>query len=266
MAENSGIAWTHHTLNPWIGCTKVSPACDHCYAEVWDARFAGDQPHWGAKAPRRRTKTAQLSKVRKWAVEAASAGERHRVFCASLADVFDNHASIKPEWRNDLWALIRATPELDWLLLTKRPQNIAGFLPPDWGPGYPNVWLGTSVENQTEAARRIPVLDRIPAVVRFLSMEPLLEAVDLTAFPRMDWIIVGGESGPDFRAMDADWARQVRDYCADQAIPFFFKQWHGRSQQEIKKQGALLDGAAHAAYPVAGDCPAQITPARCASN
>lgn len=249
MAENSGIPWTHHTLNPWVGCTKVSPACDHCYAEVWDARFAGDTRHWGPRAPRRRTKTAHLSKVRKWAEAAAAAGERHRVFCASLADVFDNHASILPEWRENLWALIRGTPELDWLLLTKRPQNVTAMLPDDWGPGYPNVWIGTSVENQIEADRRIPILARIPAAVRFLSMEPLLEAVDLNRHPVMDWIIVGGESGTKFRPMDAAWARNVRDYCAAQAVPFFFKQWSGRSQREIKAHGARLDGETHTAYP-----------------
>lgn len=186
MAENSGIEWTNHTFNPWIGCTKVSPACDFCYAEEWNKRYEGGK-NWGPKAPRRRTKT--WSGPRKWNREAAAAGIRARVFCASLADVFDNHPTIEQAWRDDLWQLIRETPNLDWLLLTKRPQNIIKYLPEDWllhgeqwgkDDGYPNVWLGTTVENQVEADRRIPHLLNVPSRVRFLSCEPLLGAVDLT--------------------------------------------------------------------------------------
>lgn len=179
MAENSGIEWTTHTFNPWIGCTKISPACDNCYAEAWDARgLQGGASRWGPHAARTRTKT--WGNPVKWNREAEGAKERPRVFCASLADVGDNHPSILPEWRDDLWALIRATPNLDWLLLTKRPQNLAKYLPADWGDGYANVWLGTTVENQTEANRRIPHLLAIPAAIRFLSCEPLLGPVDLS--------------------------------------------------------------------------------------
>ena len=133
MAENSGIEWTHHTFNPWIGCTKVSAACDHCYAEAWDKRFGGER--WGPHAPRTRTKT--WGNPVKWNRQAEEQGKRFRVFCASLADVFDNHRSIDPAWRRELWLLIESTPHLDWLLLTKRPQNIAKMLPSDWGDkGY----------------------------------------------------------------------------------------------------------------------------------
>lgn len=121
MAENSGIEWTHHTFNPWIGCTKVSPACDQCYAEEWNRRYEGGK-NWGPHADRRKTKS--WSAPLKWNREAEAKGLRYRVFCASLADVFDNHKSILPEWRAELWLLIKATPHLDWLLLTKRPQNI----------------------------------------------------------------------------------------------------------------------------------------------
>ena len=184
MAENSNIEWTHHTLNAWIGCTKVGPGCDNCYAEAWDARgLQGQESRWGAHAKRTRTAPANWRKPLAWDRAAANAGERHRVFCSSLADVFDNHASILPEWRADLWALIRATQNLDWMLLTKRPGNIAKMLPPDWGAGYPNVWLGCTVVNQAEADRDIPKLIAVPAAVRFLSMEPLLGPVDLTALP-----------------------------------------------------------------------------------
>lgn len=177
MAENSKIEWTHHTFNPWVGCTKISPACDNCYAEEWDKRYEGGK-HWGAKAERRRTSEKNWNMPLKWNSVAERYGVRLRVFCASLADVFDNQ--VPEEWRVDLFNLIRATPELDWLLLTKRPQNIAKMLPPDWGDGYKNVWLGTTVENQMEADRRIPHLLKVSATVRFLSCEPLLGHLDLS--------------------------------------------------------------------------------------
>lgn len=250
MAEDSNIEWTKHTFNPWEGCQKVGPGCDHCYAEARDQRFTGGA-HWGPHAARRRTSAANWKRVLQWDRRAWEAGKRHRVFCASLADVFDNHASILPEWRADLWALIRATPSLDWMLLTKRPGNIAAMLPPDWGDGWPNVWLGCTVVNQAEADRDIPKLLAVPAKVRFLSMEPLLGPVDLTeiAVPRpdlrasvvfdvlrgtggldrpigcLDLIIVGGESGPHARPMHPDWARALRDQCNAAWVAFFFKQW-----------------------------------------
>jgi protein gp37 len=254
MAETT-IEWADFTFNPWTGCTRVSPGCDHCYAEGWAKRSG--HVEWGPHAPRRRTADAYWREPLKWNAKAAQAGRRARVFCASLADVFDNHASILSEWRADLWALIAATPNLDWLLLTKRPQNIARMLPPTWGDGWPNVWLGTTVENQTEANRRIPHLLDTPARVRFLSCEPLLGpvALDMILTPEMgihalsgicsdgsgpsgfsqgpgiDWVICGGESGPGARPMHPDWARSLRDQCArdnvfsSDSVPFFFKQW-----------------------------------------
>ena len=186
MAENSAIEWCHHTFNSWTGCTKVSPACDHCYAESWAKRSG--HVEWGPHGSRRRTKT--WGDPVKWNRQAEAEGVRRRVFCASLADVFDNHRSIEPAWRADLWALIMSTPHLDWLLLTKRPQNIARYLPNDskapwyrpWNFKWPleNVWLGTTVENQEEADRRIPHLLSVPAKLHFLSCEPLLGPVDLT--------------------------------------------------------------------------------------
>lgn len=252
MAENSNIEWTHHTFNPWIGCQKVGPGCDHCYAEAWDARgLQRQETRWGAHAARTRTSPSNWRKPLAWDKSAKTAGERHRVFCASLADVFDNHASILPEWRADLWALIRASPNLDWMLLTKRPGNIAKMLPPDWGNGYPNVWLGCTVVNQEEADRDVPKLLAAPAAVRFLSMEPLLGPVNLTeialAWPdlrasvildvlrgtggfngtpgKLDLVIVGGESGPGARPMHPDWARSLRDQCNAAGVAFHFKQW-----------------------------------------
>ncbi|MEO0547529.1 MAG: phage Gp37/Gp68 family protein [Pseudomonadota bacterium] len=178
MAENSGIEWTHHTWNPWVGCTKVSAACDFCYAEGWAKRAGRDV--WGPKADRQRTKTQGYPI--KWNKRLEGTGRRERVFTASLADVFDNHNSIQPEWRASMWETIKACPNLDFLLLTKRPQNMRRFMPDDWGDGYPNVWLGTTVEDQAEADRRIPHLLSVPAVVRFLSCEPLLGPIDVTAY------------------------------------------------------------------------------------
>lgn len=216
MAKNSNIEWTHHTFNPWVGCTKISPACDNCYAEAWDKRYGG--AHWGAKAPRRRTTQQNWKQPLKWNAEAAAAGERHRVFCASLADVFDNKAP--QEWRNDLFDLIRATPHLDWLLLTKRPQNIAKMLPKDWGAGWSNIWLGTTVENQTEAQKRIPALLAVPAKLHFLSCEPLLSALDLTILDADDGEITPLTSVP--WSMIVDHWRDTSDNWKDE-----FCDWYG---------------------------------------
>ncbi|SMP31994.1 DUF5131 family protein [Shimia sagamensis] len=290
MAENSGIEWTTHTFNPWIGCTKVSPACDHCYAEVQTARFK--QVEWGPHAPRKRTSEGYWKTPLKWNRQAEGATDRPRVFCASLADVFDNHKSIQQSWRDDLWQLIKDTPNLDWLLLTKRPQNLYRFLPQDWsdhGWGYANVWLGTTVESQAEANRRIPELLEHNARQHFLSCEPLLAPIDLTTIPyngnnyfldalrgkvwmpegsndltpghlhngreyvmlrrSVTWVIAGGESGAMHRKADPEWFRSLRDQCLETQTPFHFKQWEGRNQKEIKALGRKLDGVVHDGYP-----------------
>jgi len=273
MAENSKIEWTHHTFNPWTGCTKISPACDHCYAERWAKRSG--HVKWGPNAERQRTKPGTWHGPEKWNSVAGKTGQRLRVFCASLSDVFDNHRSIKDHWREDLWDLIYRTPNLDWLLLTKRPQNIEHYLPKDWGRGWPHVWLGTTVEDQTEANRRIPYLLRVPAKVRFLSCEPMLGPIDLTHVnddsivmidalrglggwpvahaevgPRIHWVIAGGESGAKYRPADPNWFRSLRNQCADAGVPFLFKQWEGTTQKIIKAKGRELDGVVHDGYPV----------------
>lgn len=222
MAERTNIEWAHRTFNPVTGCHKVGPGCDNCYAESWAKRSGIVK--WGPKEARRVTSAAYWRQPIKWNREAEAAGVRHRVFCASLADVFDN---AWPEGvRQRLWDLIRATPHLDWLLLTKRPGNIAGMLPADWGRGYPNVWLGCTITTREEMLRDAPKLKAISAVVRFWSVEPLLG--DLGEIPTdlmPDWIIVGGESGPNARPMHPDFARSIRDQCAAAGVPLIFKQW-----------------------------------------
>ena len=268
MAENSAIEWTDHTFNPWIGCTKVSPGCDHCYAER-DMASRLKVVQWGPHGARVRTKPANWAKPQAWNRRHdeffAQHGRRQRVFCASLADVFDN--AVDPAWRADLFALIHATPNLDWLLLTKRIGNVAGMLRDtrhgadedlsllDMMP-LPNVWIGASVVNQEEAERDIPKLLAVPARVRFLSMEPLLGPVDFYEVsnawfqrgytpwnnaPILDgihWVIVGGESGPAARPMHPDWARSLRDQCAAAGVPFLFKQW-GEWRPVIPGEGAI---------------------------
>jgi protein gp37 len=308
MSANSKIEWTDHTFNPWIGCSKVSPACDHCYAAVSTAARAL-HVEWGAGQPRRRTSEANWKEPIKWNArheremaewvklaagiggrdEAIKRGflppRRQRVFCASLADVFDNEVPML--WRQNLLSLIADTPNLDWLLLTKRIGNVERMLQEaclhdgrlmDASDRYrplENVWIGATIANQEEADRDIPKLLQVPAAVRFLSMEPLLGPVDLTwlaqetdgvydslrggswilgneqvhpvlpnwrycdgtSSPReylntrrlmgrhVDWVIVGGESGPHARPMHPDWARSLRDQCATAGVPFLFKQW-----------------------------------------
>lgn len=254
MGENTAIEWADHTLNPWIGCTKISPACDHCYAEALMKRFG--KPHlWAGE--RERTSEANWKKPLKWNRDAAGMDHRPRVFCASLADVFDNQ--VPNAWRDDLWQLIKATPNLDWLLLTKRPQNMVKMLPSDWDLGYPNVWLGTTVENQEEAERRIPHLLAVPARVHFLSCEPLLGALNLMNIRvglnsplhkagllaehhdhiapliwgrgrhKLRWIIAGGESGPGWRLTPDGAFERLQDDCLRAGVAYFFKQNPGKA-------------------------------------
>lgn len=243
MGGQTSIEWTDHTFNPWIGCQAVSGACDHCYAETLVQRWGGDF------STRRRTAPLNWRQPLLWNRKAQAAGVRGRVFCASLADVFDNQ--VPPEWRYDLWDLIRVTPWLDWQLLTKRPMNILRMLPPDWGLGWPNVWLGTTAEDQDQLALRAWSLALIPTAFRFLSYEPALGPVNTrnvtnrlgtawdslsgrilqregaapAAVGAISWVICGGESGPRSRPMHPVWARSLRDQCAAAGVPFFFKQW-----------------------------------------
>jgi protein gp37 len=225
MAEETGIAWTDSTFNAWIGCTKVGPGCDGCYAHVLDARYRwGGAAHWGAGVPRHRTSAGNWHKPIEWNARAAKTGKRWLVFCSSLSDVFDNEAP--EEWRADLFALIRSTPALTWQLVTKRIGNALKMLPPDWGAGYPNVWIISTIVNQEEADRDMPKLMAVPAHVHGASYEPALGPVDWSPwFARgLSWVIIGGESvqsGHVTRAFDLGWARSTIAQCrAAGAYPF----------------------------------------------
>lgn len=300
MAENTKIEWCHLTFNPWRGCTKVSPGCTNCYAETMSKRVIAAESVWRQPL--------------KWDHEAKAAGERRRVFCASLADVFEDwkgpvvntngRVIVRQDWeecleraeepltldyfRFELFNLIRRTPNLDWLLLTRRPENVkamtAEFLGAWRVTHQPNIWLGVSVENQAAADERIPVLLQTPAAVRFLSCEPLLEAVDLwqwlgcpddgvtadrpgtrlleagrAAFgskPCIDWVIVGGESGPRARPCNLAWVRSIVAQCRAASVPVFCKQlgsnaWSAVKEDHIARiaQGCAMGSATTAPSP-----------------
>jgi len=224
MSANSSIEWTDHTFNPWWGCSRVSPGCENCYAETLSARYG--HRVWGpAKTtPRRIFGPQHWAEPLKWNAAAVQAGVRKRVFCASMSDVFEDHPDVG-EHRAALWRLIEQTPALDWLLLTKRPENIRKMLPASWLEDFrANVWLGTSVEDPRRARERIPLLVDVPGAVRFLSCEPLVEALPNLPLAGIDWLIVGGESGPGARPMQPDWALDLRTQCKDAGVAFFFKQ------------------------------------------
>ena len=224
MAYHSSIEWTDHTFNPWWGCTKVSPACDHCYAETWAKRTGFDI--WSHGKPRRFLSDSYWRQPYRWNAEAARTGQRARVFCASMADLFEWKRGLSG-WRSRLWRIIDDTPKLDWLLLTKRPHLVPRLAP--WSTQWPkNVWLGTTAENQRWADRRLQHLIDIPATIRFVSCEPLLGAINLDAWladSSVHWVIAGGESGPQARPSDPDWFTQLRDQCRRHQVPFHFKQW-----------------------------------------
>lgn len=330
MSAASKISWTDSSFNPWIGCTKISPGCAHCYAAEQDKLRKWTPEGWGG--PRKRSKTwgDPVKWERDWAVfqqvnmrdgtqhrgdmksiaalelntgDIVACGPvRRRVFCASLADWLDDAVPI--EWLADLLQLIHETPHLDWLLLTKRPENwrprvdaayhwigerhaellqrephrvtepaigVMAMLS-NWLGGHEtpaNVWLGTTVENQEYAARRIPQLLAIPAAVRFLSVEPMLGPADvmkvlvnhklaffeqnhrggllasamsatIDSMPWIDWVICGGESGPQRRAFEIEWAQSLADQCTAAGVAFFMKQdGHLRSGEQGRIPAAL---------------------------
>ena len=252
MGKDTAIGWTDHTYNPWWGCTRVSPGCARCYAETFAKRTG--HAVWGQNAPRRTFGDKHWLEPLKWNRDAEAAGRPALVFCASMADVFEDHPEVVEE-RERLWRLIGQTQHLRWLLLTKRPENVLGMVPWFWLPPegakvthWPdNVWVGTTVEDQQRAAERLDHLAFIPAPVRFLSCEPLLGPVDLTPWiASVDWIIAGGESGARHRPLNLDHARALRDQADAAGVPFFLKQIGG---QYPTSGGDELDGETRKAWP-----------------
>lgn len=283
MGQDSAIQWTDHTFSPWHGCEKVSPACAHCYAEAISKRIG--QRIWGRDAPRRFLSDNHWKQPRKWNEAAHAAGVPAKVFCASMADVFEDREDLIPH-RARLFDLIESTPHLTWQLLTKRPEMVMHHVPVSWEKAFPaNVWMGTTVEDQRRANERIPYLLDVPARVRFLSMEPLLGAVDLTDIRSgcghkdgcdsdvmsafcgysvcdhghgqglrrgINWVIAGCESRGSHagRPTNEDWLRSLRDQCSAANVPFFLKQ---TSVDGKIDHAPTLDGRTHLAFPGGSD-------------
>jgi len=293
MAENSKIEWTDHTFNPWMGCVKVSPACTNCYAERdMDHRYK--KVAWGPNGTRVLTSDANWMKPISWNRTAESLGIRYRVFCASLADVFEDwqgpmmspgnnpvilnkgNRMTMDDVRLQLFDLINITPHLDWLLLTKRPENVERMWPSadvfdsesKHKAFWPNVWLGTSIENQEWADRRLPHLHAAKRQgfvnTTFVSAEPLVGPIKLHGHfgglvynhlgdGGIDWVITGGESGPAARPCKPEWFQSLRDQCLMAGTPFHFKQWGEFDETETrvgkKNAGRLLDGRTHDGLP-----------------
>jgi len=258
MGENSKISWTDHTFNPWWGCTEVSPGCDACYARDLSHRFKVAE--WGAGAPRVLASDRYWTEPLRWNASAEKAGTRKRVFCASMADVFD--AEAPQEWRERLWGLVGATPWLDWLLLTKRPNLIRRFVPRTWLKRWPrNAWLGTSVESEQQTWR-LAALCKVPGnvPVKFVSAEPLIGPLDVSIWlysgfiepPHPDvlhWVIAGCESGPKRRPAEVDWFRSLRDQCQAAGAAFFLKQL---IVDGVKVETPELDGRTWTEMPGGG--------------
>jgi protein gp37 len=238
MADKTLIAWTDHTFNPWMGCHKVSQGCTHCYAETLVKGRMGRPGLWGANGVRARTK-GPWKNVEKWNRSAAAAARPAMVYTASLADVFEDYPGPN-EWRADVFKLIRRNRWLDFQLLTKRPENLPRMLPEDWSvEAYPNVWLGTSIEDQRVAERRDHLV-AVPAAVHFVSYEPAIGPLEID-LDDIEWMIVGGESGPGHRELDLDWAYDMQGDCALADTAFFFKQNSGpRTEMGIDALGRIF--------------------------
>ena len=275
MAANTKIEWCDHTWNPWTGCPDDglrSPACQHCYAREWHKRFGRDfdtitrASDATFRAPSNRKKYKPGDKV----------------FVCSLSDFF--HEAVPDSLCAEAWDIVNERPDLIWMFLTKRPENISApynWAPYDPGGNFHNHWLGVTVENQEQTDTRIPQLLATPAAVRFVSVEPMLEPIsfrwakwkglsrtestnEYDGLRMLDWVICGGESGPGARPMHPDWARSLRDQCEDADVPFFFKQWGSKppveafdepfgkacAKMHLEKYGRLLDGQEHKAFPV----------------
>jgi protein gp37 len=261
MGEKTGISWTDATWNCWQGCHKVSQGCKNCYMFAEKSRY-GQNPSVVV-----RSSDTTFNAPLKWAANPAKYGHIKRIFVDSWSDFFIEEAD---PWRADAWEIMRRTPQFIYQLCTKRPERIADSLPPDWGAGYPNVWLLTSTENQEAANHRIPILLSIPAVVHGISAEPLLSEINLRCIlhpernfvsvwdvltgshghmggsseghEKLEWVIVGGESGANARPMLSHWADDIREQCENAKVPFFFKQngeWVDSGHEEFGRHPSV---------------------------
>jgi len=249
MPEKTAIAWTDHTFNPRMGCTKVSDGCKNCYAETITKNRMGLDV-WGPRASRQITKST-WGNVRKWQQLAESGepgvlgpGKPRLVFTGSMMDWCEDRPELVAP-RQRMFELIRECPDLHFQMLSKRPENIASMLPDDWGDGWPNVWLGTSVEDM-RVASRADRLRSVPAVVKFISYEPAIGPLNDLDISGIDWIIYGGESGPNYRQEDKQWARDMRSKCSAEGVAFFHKQSSGWRTE----LGIELDGEIVREYPI----------------
>jgi protein gp37 len=281
MGEQTNVSYAQHTFNGWWGCIPCSPGCAHCYARSWDARFGGD--HWGVGSDRKLFTDRHWAQPLVWNRDAEAAGVPARVLCPSMGDAFEDHPQIV-EPRARLWRVIEQTPWLQWVMPTKRPENVAGMVP--WGHGgWPeNLWLGVSVEDQQRANERIPILVSLPAAVRWVSAAPLLRLVDLSRWmprpfeleqggyelypkgcdvhgngklwipgPTIGWVVTEGESGPNARPSHPDWFRTIRDQCIAAGVPYHHKQWGewapvGPLYEQDDDQGEADDARMDAVY------------------
>jgi len=268
--EETGISWTDYTHNTWLGCWKISPGCQNCYAAAMD-QWLHKSKHWDRRGPRKFLDDAYWKRPLLWNKAARRVGERRRVFVGSMCDWAEQHPDPKINARMDvardrLWALIAQTEHLDWLLLTKRIENVAALLPKrayvrpgnNWSTPWPNVWIGATCEDDEHAKLRIPILMAIPATVHFVSYEPALGPIDWASIKKMPaWIIFGDESGRKKRPAELEWARQTRDACLARGSAFHFKQWCGADADGLtgvrdrKKKIHLpvLDGASYKEFP-----------------
>ncbi len=279
MGEQTGISWTDHTFNPWWGCWKIADECKNCYADTTAHRYASIHGElWGRTAARRFFGDAHWREPEKWNRKAEAAGVRARVFCGSMCDWAELHPNediraTMDAYRVRLFALIQATPWLDWLLLTKRPEDAATLLPwvadaDDDCVAWPNVWLGVTAGTRDNIAANVSILRSIPAVVRFISCEPILEDIPALEWDRalgdgmgrIDWLIVGDESGPGARPAQADWIRGAREAALRNGVAFHFKQWNGPTSPSMaspvpgERKGRkihlpILDGRQWAQFP-----------------
>jgi protein gp37 len=248
--HESGIDWTHYSGNSWIGCTEVGPGCTACYARAMMATRL-KRVAWGPRQPRLPIK-GFASKVEKANREAIAAGQRKRFFINPHSDLFDNE--VPDDWREETFAIMKAAGALDFIMVTKRIGNAPRMLPADWGPGYTNAWLLATMVNQQEVDRDMQKFAEIPAIVRGISIEPIMGRIDLTKWlGAIDWVIIGGQSAQvgGVTPLKAEylWVRDLIDQCLASDVAVYFKQWGSGAGV---RGGHEIDGHVIRQFPLSG--------------